>query len=49
MKSKLRSQNWFEKTGKDGFTCRAWMKDQGIPIKSFAANPSSAFATRGWN
>lgn len=28
---------------------RAWMKNQGIPIKSSAVNPSSAFATRGRN
>ena len=35
MKQKLRSQNWFGKTGKDGFIYRAWMKNQGIPSHEF--------------
>ena len=30
-KENLRSQQWFGKTGKDGFIYRAWMKNQGIP------------------
>ena len=34
-KSTLRSQNWFGKTGKDGFIYRAWMKNQGIPKDFF--------------
>lgn len=32
---KLRSQNWFGKTGKDGFIYRAWMKNQGYPHDEF--------------
>src|SRR3954463_1190223 len=39
MKSKLRSQNWFGKTGKDGFIYRAWMKNQGIPSDMFEGKP----------
>jgi L-arabonate dehydrase len=39
MKSKLRSQNWFGKTGKDGFIYRAWMKNQGIPQHEFEGKP----------
>ena len=39
MKSKLRSQNWFGKTGKDGFIYRAWMKNQGIPDQEFRGKP----------
>ena len=38
-KSKLRSQNWFGKTGKDGFIYRAWMKNQGIPKDFFEGKP----------
>ncbi len=37
--SKLRSQGWFGKTGKDGFIYRAWMKNQGIPDDEFRAKP----------
>ncbi|MEP7232399.1 MAG: hypothetical protein ABI691_19205 [Ginsengibacter sp.] len=33
---KLRSRNWFEKSGKDGFIYRAWMKKQGIPSHELA-------------
>ncbi len=33
---KLRSRNWFGRTGKDGFIYRAWMKNQGIPPDMFA-------------
>ncbi len=36
---KLRSQNWFGKTGKDGFIYRAWMKNQGIPTDEFTGKP----------
>src|SRR4051812_19216461 len=39
MKSKLRSQNWFGKQGKDGFIYRAWMKNQGIPSDMFDGRP----------
>lgn len=39
MKSKLRSQNWFGKTGKDGFIYRSWMKNQGIPDYEFRGKP----------
>ena len=39
MKSKLRSQNWFGKQGKDGFIYRAWMKNQGIPADMFEGKP----------
>ena len=35
----LRSQNWFGKTGKDGFIYRAWMKNQGIPDDYFQGKP----------
>ncbi|MFN8355143.1 MAG: IlvD/Edd family dehydratase [Spirosomataceae bacterium] len=37
--SHLRSQNWFGKTGKDGFIYRAWMKNQGIPPDLFDGRP----------
>jgi L-arabonate dehydrase len=39
MSQKLRSQNWFGKTGKDGFIYRAWMKNQGIPVHEFDGRP----------
>lgn len=32
---KLRSQEWFGRTGKDGFIYRAWMKNQGFPHHLF--------------
>jgi L-arabonate dehydrase len=35
----LRSQQWFGKTGKDGFIYRAWMKNQGIPDDYFQGKP----------
>ncbi len=38
-KSKLRSQNWFGKTGKDGFIYRAWMKNQGPIPDMFDGRP----------
>ena len=38
-KSKLRSQNWFGRTGKDGFIYRAWMKNQGTPAHEFDGRP----------
>lgn len=38
-KSPLRSQQWFGKTGKDGFIYRAWMKNQGIPDDYFQGRP----------
>ena len=36
---KLRSQEWFGRTGKDGFIYRAWMKNQGIPDEEFRGKP----------
>ncbi len=36
---KLRSQQWFGKTGKDGFIYRAWMKNRGIPNDEFEGKP----------
>ncbi|MEO6637831.1 MAG: IlvD/Edd family dehydratase [Ginsengibacter sp.] len=36
---KLRSGNWFGKSGKDGFIYRAWMKKQGIPSHELAGKP----------
>src|SRR3954468_9428875 len=39
MEKKFRSQNWFGKTGKDGFIYRAWMKNQGIPSHEFDGRP----------
>ena len=39
MKKKLRSQQWFGKTGKDGIIYRAWMKNQGIPDYEFQGKP----------
>lgn len=36
---KLRSRNWFGKSGKDGFIYRAWMKKQGIPSHELAGKP----------
>ncbi|HXH99612.1 MAG TPA: IlvD/Edd family dehydratase [Sphingobacteriaceae bacterium] len=36
---KLRSSNWFGRTGKDGFIYRAWMKNQGIPDYEFNNKP----------
>jgi dihydroxy-acid dehydratase len=38
-KEDLRSQQWFGKTGKDGFIYRAWMKNQGIPDDYFQGKP----------
>jgi dihydroxy-acid dehydratase len=35
----LRSQQWFGRTGKDGFIYRAWMKNQGIPDAEFRGKP----------
>ncbi|HEY1060525.1 MAG TPA: IlvD/Edd family dehydratase [Daejeonella sp.] len=39
MEKKLRSQQWFGKTGKDGIIYRAWMKNQGIPDYEFKGKP----------
>lgn len=36
---KLRSQDWFGRTGKDGFIYRAWMKNQGMPDDHFDGKP----------
>jgi L-arabonate dehydrase len=36
---KLRSSNWFGRTGKDGFIYRSWMKNQGIPSHEFEGKP----------
>ena len=38
-KQKLRSTNWFSRSGKDGFIYRAWMKKQGIPSYEFEGKP----------
>lgn len=38
-KKKLRSSDWFGRTGKDGFIYRAWMKNQGIPNHEFDGKP----------
>ncbi len=38
-KVQLRSQQWFGKTGKDGFIYRAWMKNQGLPDDYFQGKP----------
>ena len=37
--NKLRSSNWFGRTGKDGFIYRAWMKNQGTPSHEFDGRP----------
>jgi L-arabonate dehydrase len=39
MSQSLRSQQWFGRTGKDGFIYRAWMKNQGIPDEEFRGKP----------
>ncbi|HAZ26652.1 MAG TPA: hypothetical protein DCY95_20500, partial [Algoriphagus sp.] len=31
----LRSQEWYGRTGKDGFIYRSWMKNQGLPHHLF--------------
>lgn len=36
---RLRSSNWFGRSGKDGFIYRAWMKNQGIPDYEFNNKP----------
>ncbi len=36
---KLRSAEWFGRTGKDGFIYRAWMKNQGFPHHLFKDKP----------
>lgn len=33
-KKKLRSSNWYGRTGKHCFIYRAWMKNQGISINT---------------
>jgi L-arabonate dehydrase len=38
-KEQLRSQEWFGKSGKDGFIYRAWMKNQGIPSHHLKGKP----------
>jgi len=35
----FRSQDWFGRTGKDGFIYRAWMKNQGFPHHLFEKKP----------
>lgn len=35
----MRSQQWFDRKGKDGFIYRAWMKSQGIPNDEFRGKP----------
>ena len=34
-KKKLRSQEWYGRTGKDGIIYRSWMKNQGFPHHLF--------------
>lgn len=36
---KLRSADWFGKTGKDGFIYRSWIKNQGWPSHQFKNKP----------
>ncbi len=36
---KLRSADWFSRTGKDGFIYRAWFKKQGIPHDELEGKP----------
>src|ERR1700744_5080289 len=36
---KLRSSEWFGRTGKDGFIYRSWMKNQCIPAHEFKGKP----------
>lgn len=48
-KQVLRSAAWFGTTDKNGFMYRSWMKNQGIQIMSFKANPSLEFVIRGLN
>jgi len=38
-KKKLRSSEWFGRTGKDGFIYRSWMKNQGIPAHELKGKP----------
>ncbi|MDP5121948.1 MAG: dihydroxy-acid dehydratase, partial [Spirosomaceae bacterium] len=37
--TKLRSQDWFGKEGKDGFIYRSWIKNQGWPHHQFKNKP----------
>ena len=37
--TKLRSQDWFGKEGKDGFIYRSWIKNQGYPAHQFKGKP----------
>jgi len=39
MAKKLRSEEWFGKSGKDGFIYRSWMKNQGFPSDEFEGKP----------
>jgi L-arabonate dehydrase len=39
MEKKLRSADWFGKTGKDGFLYRSWIKNQGWPAHQFKNKP----------
>ncbi|MEX0721528.1 MAG: IlvD/Edd family dehydratase [Balneolaceae bacterium] len=36
---KLRSRDWFGKTGRDGIIYRSWMKSQGFPADEFEGKP----------
>jgi len=36
---KLRSADWFSRSGKDGFIYRAWFKKQGIPQEELSGKP----------
>jgi dihydroxy-acid dehydratase len=37
--TKLRSQDWFGKEGKDGMLYRSWIKNQGYPAHQFKGKP----------
>jgi dihydroxy-acid dehydratase len=39
VKKKLRSQDWFGKSDKDGFIHRSWLKNQGYPDDLFDGRP----------
>jgi dihydroxyacid dehydratase/phosphogluconate dehydratase len=38
-KQKLKSADWFSRTGKDGFNYRSWFKKQGIPQDELEGKP----------
>src|SRR3954465_12046332 len=38
-KKKLRSQEWFGRTDRDGFIYRSWMQNRGVPRDQFDGRP----------